>query len=108
MISNAQMLPAPILLAIKHAVEGNNMSGVAVAHIKRSISSARVFVFLSNPLTAAVPRSEDPLFLSFKILLSFIPVLETIHSSLVSTSSQALYCLTHNQEHIPVFLLLQH
>jgi hypothetical protein len=62
------------------------MSGVAVAHINSSISSGNVFVFLSKPLTAEVPRSEDPLFSPFKILLSFIPVLDTIHSSLVSTS----------------------
>ena len=61
------------------------MSGVTVAHMIKSISSTGVFVFFSNNFTASAPRSDDPLFSPFKILLSLIPVLEIIHSSLVST-----------------------
>ena len=62
------------------------MSGVTVAHIIKSISSAEVLVLSKRPFIASAPKSEDPFF-PFKILLSFIPVLVTIHSSFVSTNS---------------------
>ena len=43
--SNPNALHAPTLLAIKHAVAGNNISGVTVAHIIKSTVSACVLVF---------------------------------------------------------------
>ena len=61
------------------------MSGVTVAQIIKSISSAEVFVFFKRPFIASAPRSEDP-FTPLSILLSLIPVRLTIHSSLVSTN----------------------
>ena len=84
-ISNAQILPAPILSAIRQAVEGNSISGVTVAQIIRSISCAEVFVFFNKPSMAFTPISEEP-FWPLRILLSLIPVLVVIHSSFVSTS----------------------
>ena len=83
--SYAKQFVAPTLSAIIHAVEGNIISGVAVAQIIKSIFSAAVFVFFNNPFTASAPISEDPFPLPFSILLSLIPVLLVIHSSLVST-----------------------
>ena len=61
------------------------MSGVTVAQIMRSTSNGDVFVFSSKILIALAAISEVALLSSFKILLSFIPVLVVIHSSDVST-----------------------
>ena len=95
MRSYAKAFFAPILLAIIQAVEGNTISGVAVAQMIKSISSAEVLVFAKSPFIALVPSSELPLPSSFNILLSFTPVLLTIHSSLVSTRvSSSLFVKT--------------
>ena len=83
--SYAKQFVAPTLSAMMHAVEGNIISGVAVAQIIKSISSAPVFVFCNNPFIASAPISEDPFPSPFRILLCLIPVLLVIHSSLVST-----------------------
>ena len=83
--SNPNAFLAPILSAIIQAVEGNNISGVAVAQIIKSISSALIPLFSNNRFIAFTPRSEDPRPSPFNILLSLIPVLEVIHSSFVST-----------------------
>ena len=52
MRSYAKAFFAPTLLAIIQAVEGNTISGVAVAQIIKSISSAAVFVFAKSPFIA--------------------------------------------------------
>ena len=62
------------------------MSGVAVQQIIKSISLTEVLVFFKSSFIASAPKSELPLFSPLRILLSLIPVLETIHSSFVSTS----------------------
>ena len=46
--SKPNALFAPILSAIRHAVEGKSMSGVTVAQIMRSTSNGDVFVFSSK------------------------------------------------------------
>ena len=55
--SKANAFFAPILSAIIQAVDGNSMSGVAVAQIIRSISSALVSVFLKRFFIALTPKS---------------------------------------------------
>ena len=50
--SYAKAFFAPTLLAIIQAVEGNTISGVAVAQMIKSISSADVFVFAKSPFIA--------------------------------------------------------
>ena len=83
--SYAKAFAAPILSAIIHAVEGNIMSGVAVAQIIKSTSFASILVFFKSPLTASTPKTDVPFPSPLRILLSFIPVLVVIHSSFVST-----------------------
>ena len=60
------------------------LSGVAVAKIIKSISCEEIPAFFIAFFAACIPKDEvvsD----SLAILLSFIPVLSLIHSSLVST-----------------------
>ncbi len=91
-ISKLQAFLMPTLSQTIFEEAGNSMSGVTVAIISKSISSGEVFVFLSKPLTASAPISDDPRPSPFKICLSLIPVRVMIHSSVVSTifSSSAL------------------
>ena len=68
--SNPKAFLAPILSAIKHAVEGKSMSGVTVAQIIKSISSAEILRFFNNKLMAFAAMSDVANKGSFKILLS--------------------------------------
>src|SRR5574343_2020577 len=85
LISKPHALVAPILSAMILAVAGNTMSGVTVAQIMQSISVGAIF-FLRNTSSMAFTAISLLAFPgSFSILLSSIPVLVLIHSSLVST-----------------------
>ena len=76
---------APTLSPIKLAVEGKGISGVTVAQIMQSISKGSKFFFRIISSIASEAISELALPGSRKILRSEIPVLDLIHSSLVST-----------------------
>ena len=83
--SNPNAFFAPILSPIIFAVAGNTISGVTVAQIIQSISKGSSFFLRRISSTAFTAISELALPGSLKILLSEIPVLVRIHSSLVST-----------------------
>ena len=68
-----------------HAVEGNVRSGEVVATIIMSISSALIWQFFKRFSEALNAKSEVNSDLS-AMWRCLIPVLSTIHSSLVSTS----------------------
>ena len=83
LISKAIAFFAPISFCTRQATEGVNISGVIVATTIKSISSPLSFD-LWSAIFAALMEIWDVSSPS-EILLSFIPVLEVIHSSLVST-----------------------
>ena len=78
-------LTAPTLSAMRLAVAGKCMSAVTVAQMIKSTSVASMPRFSNNSLTASAPMSDVALVGSLRILRSWIPVRERIHSSLVST-----------------------
>ena len=85
-ISNPHAFFAPSLWQAILAVEGNIISGVTVATMRQSISSAVMPRFSSTIFTAGTTISEVARPSPFRILRSSMPVRVLIHSSLVSTS----------------------
>jgi hypothetical protein len=83
-MSKAKACDAPICLCTMHAVDGKNMSGVAVATIITSISSGPRPASLMALRAASVARS-DVAVLSSALCLLDIPVRSLIQVSLVST-----------------------
>ena len=82
--SKPQAFIAPILSQIILAVAGKTISGVTVAQIMQSISVGSMPLFLHISSTAGTAISDVASPSPFKIRLSSIPVLDFIHSSLVS------------------------
>ena len=76
---------APISVATNEAVDETGISGVAVETITKSIEVGSTSFSCKSLLAALIAMKEVPSDLSFNILLSFIPVLEIIHSLFVST-----------------------
>src|SRR6185503_1610388 len=83
--SKPKAFVAPILSQIIFAVAGKSISGVTVQQIRQSISFGSIPLLWQSSSTAGAPRSEEAFPSPFKILLSVMPVLVLIHSSLVST-----------------------
>ena len=83
--SNPQALVAPALWQASWAVEGKNMSGVTVATMTRSISSAAMPRCSQRPSMTMATMSDVAFSGSLRMRRSLMPVRVRIHSSLVST-----------------------
>src|ERR1041385_4659157 len=99
--SNPQAFFAPTLSEMILAVAGKTKSGVVVAQIIRSISIGLIPRFSQSNFTACVAISEVPNPSPFSILLSLMPVRDTIHSSLVSTISSSILFVRRNSGTYP-------
>ncbi len=85
--SKLPMLRMPTMSQTRFAVDGNTMSGVVVAQIRRSTSAGAVPVFSRSPFTAPHAMCEVPSPSPFRMRRSLMPVRSMIQESVVSTSA---------------------